>query len=98
MTVMLMKLIEDVLALFRALCPCLFYNRQLFEALIRTDKRKVGFTSAVKDPIVFIYPNKLHKDGGSSAAYVYVGDPCTGRKRRVSIPHLPLLHVSLAYR
>ena len=83
MTVMLMKLIEDVLALFRVLCPCLFNNRLLFEALIRTDKRKIGFSSAVGDPIVFIYPNKVHKDGGSSAAHVYVEDPCTGRKKRV---------------
>ena len=86
MTVMLMKLIEDVLALFRALCPCLFHNRQLFESLTRSNKKKTGFNSAVGDPIVFIYPNKLQKDRGSSAASVYVKDPRTGRKKRVRIP------------
>ena len=86
MTVMLMKLIEDVLALFRALCPCLFHNRQLFESLTNYNKRKTGFNSAVGDPVVFIYPNKLRKDRGSSAASVYVKDPRTGRKKRVRIP------------
>ena len=62
MTVMLMKLIEDVLALFRALCPCLFHDRQLLQSLTRTNKRKTCFNSTVGDPVVFIYPNMLHKD------------------------------------
>ena len=84
MTVMLMKLIEDVLSLFRALCPCLFHNRQLFESLTKTNKRKTGFNLAVGGPIVFIYPNR-----GSSAASVYVKDSRTGRKKKVctSIPN-----------
>ena len=83
MTVMLMKLIEDVLALFRALCPCLFHDRQLLQSLTRTNKRKTGFNSTVGDPVVFIYPNMLHKDRGSSGASVYVKDPRTGRKKKV---------------
>jgi hypothetical protein len=76
MTVMLVKLIEDVIRVFHHICPCIFRKRHLLPLL-----RKVPRKGGLGDPIVYIYPNR-HDGSGHT---VYVKDASTGRKKRTEL-------------
>ncbi len=79
MTVMLIKLIEDVVRTAQKICPCIFDKRELFKMIQKGPKN-----SAVGDPCIYIYPNRH-----DHSLAVYIKDAKTGRKKKTDFV-LPL--------